>query len=411
MNRRRPVIGAGLIDSPGAAATDAGVNPKGSSVVQALRKRERGFLMRRQHAVMALVALTAITFASAPPASAGSRARPFSGAFRAPTVAHYAVQPQEEEFYGEEFELIGWDEAGNELSMNIVISNLGFGDNSAVVKAKWSPKGGKSAKGSKKFDEDDWSHSKRPFRIHLGANSLSGGPSKLVAVAKFGAVEMKLTFENLLPAWRPGNGRAYYGSRDLFYDLTIMAPRAKVTGTIKAGGKTHQFDGQGYADHRVSNVAPHVAGRRWVRFRSFEGDWTFILQELHFPRNLGGARSTFLLVGYKDRIVFQTLRYKMRLGDVHRDRNKDTPYSYPGKMEITAKAGDRTLRATITGKLRRRADLLDGIGRMKRSILIRFARPVGYYLDGSYSLEVSRGEAEKWTASGAGSYYVKQVTR
>ena len=348
----------------------------------------------------------------AAPTAHAERGTPFSGRFSGVTEDHYALHPSGEEFYTEEYDLLAWNAAGDRINLNLAVSNLGWGDNKAGLKVKVKRAGGGTVKASARFDEDEWSHSARPFRVVLGRNQLSGGPGRLSAKVDVGDVQLDLTFVNVLPAWRPGNGRATYDSDgEGYYDLTILAPRAKVTGTITTKGTTARFEGDGYADHRASNVAPNVAGRRWVRFRSFDGDWTVIAQEFHFPKDLGGGRSPFLLVGYKDRVVFQSLGYKLRFTEVGRDGNPDTPYTYPKAMTISARLRDRTFEAKVKGSGMVRSDLLSGLGSVERAVLSKVVRPVGYYFDADFELKVSAGEAGEWATTGKGTYYVKHVTR
>jgi len=356
-------------------------------------------------------ALLPLLLASAT-AYAGDRGRPFRGRFAKVGADSYALHPTDDEFYLEEYDLLAWNEAGDRINIGFAVSNLGFGDQRAKVQTRVTFKGQKPVKGSKQYDEGDWTSSSKPFSMVLGDSRLSGGPGKLRAVVKAGGVSLDLTFENVLPPWRPGNGRVTYDSDgEEFYDLTLLAPRAKVTGTVSAGGRKASFSGTGYADHRASNVSPNVAGRRWVRFRAFEGDWTVILQELHFPKDRGGGRSPFLFVGYKDRVVFQSLGYALEFTRVARDRDPETPYRYPEAMTLRAQKGGRAIEAKIRGSNMSRSDLLSGLGRIERAVLSKLVRPVGYYFDADFDLKVTLGEGEAWETTGKGTYYIKHVTK
>ena len=344
-------------------------------------------------------------------AAAAATGRPFSGAFRPVEAAHYALTPSSEEFYTEEYELLAWNEAGDRIVVTFGVSNLGFGDGRAMVAVKVDRKGARSVRGETKFGSGDWSHRPDPFRMRLGPSVLSGGPGRLRAVVSVGEVALDLTFDNVLPPWRPGNGRALYDdSGDKYYDLTLLAPRARVTGTVTVRGRRTAFAGEGYADHRAMNVPPNVAGRRWVRFRAFDGDWTLILQELHFPKDLGGGRSPYLLVGYKDRVVFQSLGYRVKFGRVGRDRDPETPYIYPHSMTVESTVGDRRFEVAIRGRKMRRRDLLAGLGHLERALLSKLVRPVGYYFDADWDLSITAGGGQRWEASGPGSYYIKHIT-
>lgn len=363
----------------------------------------------RPPAALALgVTLLALTLAAGP-AWAGGNAKAYSGRFGKVTAKHYAVQPDSAEFYAQEWELRAWNEAGDSVNVNFVVNNLGFGDNKLVVSAKARPAGGKSVKGSKKYSSGDWKSAKKPFRISAGANSLSGGPGKLRAKVSVGKVKLDLTLTNVLPPWRPAGGRIKYGSSDEFYDFTYLAPRAKVSGTVTAGGKTFTLkDADGFADHRIVNVPPQTAGRRWLTWRSFDGDWTVLAQQVTFPKDLGGRKAQFLLVGYKDRIVFQTVRFKVKYGSLKPDPKGKAGYKYPEALKLEAKAGDRSVVLTAKGTLRTRRDLLASAGAAK-AIIGQFVAPIGYYMDGAYDLQVSLGDGQSFSHQGKGDYTFKQV--
>ena len=339
---------------------------------------------------------------------AGGSPKGYSGRFGKVTTKHYAVHPEGSEFYAEEWEIRAWTDAGESVSVNFVINNLGFGDNKLVVQASARPAGGKKTKAKKKYDDDDWSHSNSPFRIEAGGNTLSGGPGKLQAKVSVGGVKVDITIVNQLPAWRPANGRLNYGEPDEYYDFTYLAPRAKVSGTVVVGGKEFTLkDAVGWADHRIVNVPPNVAGKRWLTWRSFDGDWTVLIQEVQFPSDVGGRKSRFLLVGYKDRIVFQSIRFKVKYGSLKNDAKSSKGYKYPLGLRIEANSGDRTVVMTVKGKLSSRKDLLSSLGAAK-ALVSRFVAPVGYYINGEYDLRVVL-DGQTFTHHGKGAYVFKQV--
>ena len=350
-----------------------------------------------------------VVMAAAPAARGGESATPYRGSFSAVGAKHYEVRPDEAEFYAEEWELRAWSEAGDSVSVNFVVNNLGFGDNKPVVQASARAAGGKKVTGQAKFDEGDWSHGSKPFRLSAGGSSLSGGPGEVRVKIALKDVRMDLTFENQLPPWRPAGGRLQYGSADRYYDVTYLAPRAKVRGVVTAGGRSFTLrDATGWVDHRNVNVPPQVAGKRWLTWRSFEGDWTLLVQDVTFPRDMGGRKARYLLVGYKDRIVFQAVRFKVKYGDLRADPKSDKGYKYPLALRIEADAGDRSVVLTVRGKLRARRDLLGSLGAAK-ALVGRFVAPVGYYLDGDYDLRVRLSDGQAFTHSGEGDYVFKQV--
>lgn len=350
-----------------------------------------------------------LVVALAPSAWGGDSASPYRGSFSPVGAKHYEVRPDGGEFYAEEWELRAWTDAGDSVTVNFVVNNLGFGDNKLVVQASARAANGDKLKGQAKFDEGDWSHASKPFRLTAGKSSLSGGPGELRVKVAVKDVRMDLTFVNQLPPWRPAGGRLQYGAADRYYDFTYLAPRARVSGVVTAGGKSFTLrDAPGWADHRNVNVPPQVAGKRWLTWRSFQGDWTLLVQDVTFPRDLGGRKARYLLVGYKDRIVFQSVRFKVKYGDLRSDPKSKKGYKYPLALRIEAEAGDRSVVLTVRGKLRSRRDLLGGLGAAK-ALVGRFVSPVGYYLDGDYDLRVRLSDGQAFTHSGSGDYVFKQV--
>ena len=144
-----------------------------------------------------------------------------------------------------------------------------------------------------------------------------------------------------------------------------------------------------------------------MTWRSFDGDWTVLAQEVAFPRDLGGRKARYLLVGYKGTIVFQTVRYKLGYADLVRDPKSSKGYRYPRTVRIQAKGADRTLSLSIRGKLRHRKDLLASAGAAK-SIIGRFVAPVGYYFDAEYDLRVALDDGTTYEHKGSGEYVFKQ---
>lgn len=88
-------------------------------------------------------------------------------------------------------------------------------------------------------------------------------------------MEFDLTFENLMPGWKPGVGRADYNDRE-FFAWIVPAPKARVSGTVRFEGTRLDASGTGYHDHNwgvgdMKRIIDH-----WYWGRVYAGDYTLL---------------------------------------------------------------------------------------------------------------------------------------
>src|SRR5574341_69405 len=108
------------------------------------------------------------------------------------------------------------------------------------------------------------------YQIHVEMNPLMDGGQALAA---------DLSFRGLVPPWRPGGGKAYFGDLEHYFAWLPSIPYGTVEGTLTYNGQTHIVKGTGYHDHNWGNVGLNVVMDHWYWGRAHLGDYTLIFVE------------------------------------------------------------------------------------------------------------------------------------
>lgn len=99
-----------------------------------------------------------------------------------------------------------------------------------------------------------------------------------------------LTFRGLVPPWRPGAGKAYFGSLDRYFAWLSAIPYGSVEGMLRYDGQTHVVQGMGYHDHNWGNVALPAVLDHWTWGRAHISEYSLIFVEQIAHRRYGSAR-------------------------------------------------------------------------------------------------------------------------
>jgi hypothetical protein len=82
-----------------------------------------------------------------------------------------------------------------------------------------------------------------------------------------------------------------------------MAPRATVTGTLKANDLSIALAGNGYYDHNWSTIKLPAMLKRWLTLRVFDPKYTLILHDQHLTDTFGGGTNRFALLGSSNTLI------------------------------------------------------------------------------------------------------------
>lgn len=276
---------------------------------------------------------------------------------------------------------------------------VGFLQTSELVRRKpgvelhvYQPDGRKLSVVKPYRSRDAWASDSR-CEVRVGDNSCSsefpesGLPVHSVHL-KEEDIEFDLTFENLLPGWKPGIGKAHFSERE-FFAWVVPAPRAKVSGSVKFGGAALDASGTGYHDHNwgvgdMKRIIDH-----WYWGRVYCDDITLLYADV-VPRGKYDIRTKPLMLAIGDTVVLSSGEMRVTAGPAVFEPagNRD----YPSWLEIK-----------IDGALGLRLDVRDVIDAhdfvadipIVRSSLVKplvnkaIGRPGYFRFDSDFSLRVN----------------------
>ena len=290
--------------------------------------------------------------------------------------------------------------------------NLGVGSSTFEVKSRYRTADGTEHRTRETLSGSEWSMTTgRELDLQMGRHRLTGTPRQFTVIAENDDIRIELVFKPTTPAWRPGQGRAFFGGKKRFIDMTLLAPRARVTGTIRIGEETAEVKGSGYALHSYSNLAPHDVARRMIGFRTERGKLALYLKDIQPAARWEGDPLRWLYVGRKRDVLVEATSYELEASEFKTDTAHPNQYRIPRVLRITGREGDAEITITITAKKQRsRDDRLASLPTVQRAVASRFAKPVAYSYHATYEVQLKRGE-EVETFTGRGIYELDHINK
>lgn len=358
---------------------------------------------------LSAVVIAGLTLVLAGSAQATSFGKPGSSKVG---VEHMALMKGASGSFSDKYTVEAKLEGGGEFYFSIHHRSFGVGGASFEVKSRYRAPGGETYRTSQKLGGSDWSQaSGAKLELQMGDHKLEGTPERWTISGKGEDMGFSLTFTPSAPPWRPGKGRAKFGGTDDFVDMTVLAPRADVTGTITVDGEERSVEGTGYALHSFSNMAPHETARRMVGFRTESGALSFYFKEIMPADKWGSTPIRWLLVARKGEILFESTDFAIEGDDVWIDEAHENRYPVPMVLKLQAQDGDDTFSAALkVVKRRERSDRLAKLSGAKKVVAAKFAKPVYYAYVAAYKARVTRG-GKKLEFSGKGIYEVDHINK
>ena len=297
-----------------------------------------------------------------------------------------------EEAYSERYTFSTDLDGGGWIGVYFTISNLGFGDGHGQAKVRIKQPGQKEYSFTEKVGEGSWTSRTDTLDLTIANVRLRAKDAKGYqldfAYPKDGTA-FSLTFTNDLPMWRPGNGRIKV--KDGYFKYGMIAPRASATGTLTRGGKTMKItsSGKGFADHTATNVAPFDFAKRFGRFRMQKGDVMITWREVTLAEEYGGKSLTWMMVGYKDKIVFSDASASMKTGKHVKDAKTD--YTIPYAVQVDGKSKGDSVSFVMRASKMEREDLLESYGTAAKLVAGAVSKPFRYEFPSKYAIEMNIG--------------------
>ena len=94
--------------------------------------------------------------------------------------------------------------------------------------------------------------------------------------AETASLSADLTFTGVVPPWRPGAGKSYFGDLDHYFGWLPAIPFGVVEGRLVYEGRENLVKGTGYHDHNWGNIALQDVMDHWYWGRTHIGDFSLI---------------------------------------------------------------------------------------------------------------------------------------
>ncbi|MFU8802601.1 MAG: hypothetical protein ACNA8W_02220 [Bradymonadaceae bacterium] len=341
------------------------------------------------HRIICLVAATSFLFITQTAAAQSQGWSDGQGA-RAATMNDLVPRLSGGQAYSERYNFSVDLDGGGHIGIDFTISSLGIGSHKGASAVRVRMPGQKHYNYSDQVRRRQWSHAVDRFMLDISKTTVESKGNDTFVLKHDGDVKVELEFKNTMPMWKPGNGEIKAGS-DGYYRFTLIAPRANVTGRVFIGGEWREVKGTraGYADHVATNVAPYNLAKRFSRFRHYNDDVFVVWREIQLEEDHGGHTYTWVMVGYKDEIVFSDPNATLRFGNVRPDAS--TGYQVPHTLQIEGGNGQDMIVLQMRGGKVDKKDILASYGRAARLVAGTVSNPFQYTVQSQYTLQMKVG--------------------
>jgi len=189
---------------------------------------------------------------------------------------------------------------------------------------------GQNYMGFKAYDEKDVFASDERCDVKMGDSYVrqENGVYKLYFRTKRAGAE--LTFRNLLPGWKSGNG--LYKKGDNIQGWVVPVPRGDVEGTLWIGETPVKVKGnRGYHDHNWGSTNIDEAFYGWYWGRLYDEKYTLIYGWC-FPQDKHDEIAANLYLAREDKPLLGTSKFKLKQEKLEIDEELERKYARSLKL-------------------------------------------------------------------------------
>ena len=325
-----------------------------------------------------------------------------------PSTRDFVPNVTEEEAYTERYTFKITPDTGGHIDIDLTLSNLGWGDGNGAARVKVERPNEPTYAFSKKVSRDEWTSNEESLDLSIAGTRLKAINANSFEIEHVnGDTTLSLKFQNNVPAWMPGRGRIDVKDGG-YFKFHVLAPRATVTGKLVHEGETYEITSTAgtYADHTATNVAPFDLATRFSYFRAYEGDVTLVWREIKLDESHGGESLTWVLVGYKNQLVFADAGANLKYGQIREDETNG--YRLPYAVQLDGTNAKDTIKLVMKGKQVKKTDLLANYGPAAKAVAGAVSNPFRYSFPCTFTLQMTiQGVTAQ--VKGKGSYTVDYV--
>ncbi len=196
-----------------------------------------------------------------------------------------------------------------------------------------------------------------------------------------------LAFSGLVPPWRPGAGKSYFGDLGHYFAWLPAIPYGMVEGTLTYDGRVHPVHGSGYHDHNWGNVALPSVMDHWTWGRARVGEYTLIFVEQIASKKYGSSRLPVFLLTKGEQVLADDSHYlTMQARDfIHHSGGRE----YPREIDFTWARGGEQIKLELRNPgLIEAVSLLGVLPPIKRALARLFANPYYFRFNTELDLKI-----------------------
>lgn len=201
-----------------------------------------------------------------------------------------------------------------------------------------------------------------------------------------------LTYLNILPEWKPGDGLDYYDEEKTAFDQrAVISPWANVQGRITVNGTSMSVTGEGFAEKQLTINPFTKLNPLTYTLRLFsppevprEERWHLGLLENYTHEDYGYDRLPRLNLAKGTDWIFTSQNYTVEAYDFR--SHPDVPHKYPARLKISCSENGYTLEGTYSSThLFNVTDIIGELPKfLQRFVLLFMDRPVYYRCIGEF---------------------------
>jgi len=238
------------------------------------------------------------------------------------------------------------------------------------------------------YSPDQFKAEKESCDVRIGPNWTHGDLHRYELHFESEGFAADLTFTSIVPPWRPGAGKAYFGDLDHFFGWLPSIPYGTVEGTLTYHGQTRNVKGTGYHDHNWGNVGLNGVMDHWYWGRAHIGEYTLIFVDQIAANKYGNVHMpVFLLVKGSEIITGNGAPLTMQTRDFI---PHEGGYSYPREVDFNWKSGHESIQLQLRNpKIIEATSLLLMLPKWQRGLARLFANPYYFRFNADLELDIN----------------------
>ncbi len=177
------------------------------------------------------------------------------------------------------------------------------------------------------YDPSEYSASEDGVDIRIGKNIFKGDCKHYDIHFECDDVSCDVSWDNLIPAWRPESGMQYFDDLDHYFAWLVGTPKGVIQGSIRTADQVIDLNGKCYHDHNWGNMGMDEMWHHWYWGRADIGDYTIVSAMEYGTEHFDYQNCPVFMIADKEHVLVDDYNYvSLREEDQAIDKNTGKPY-------------------------------------------------------------------------------------